>query len=495
MFLLFIVATSVAAGSAVGYGTQTVYANRRAKQIKTSAQDLIAVAEVSAADIIAESKRTERESKTQIRESEQRLAERQLILDGRSTELDRRQERLRREEQGIDEVKVDLKHLKSRQDEKLQELAALTKTEARERVMKAAEQDLEPDLITLMAKLQTEAIARADDSARMTIAAAMERVAADQTAEHTVTMVTLASDELKGRIIGKEGRNIQSLERATGVDFIIDETPGAIIISSFDPLRREVARMALEKLLVDGRVHPARIEEVVAKCHKELDRQILKAGEAAAKSVSVVGLPQELLKLLGALNYRTSFSQNVLAHSVEMARMADMIAREIGANIRIARTAALLHDIGKAVTHEVEGAHHHIGAEIAERYGMEPAIVHAIKAHHDDVEATTPEALVVRVVDTISASRPGARGNTLENYAQRMTELETIALSFPGIDKAYAVSAGRELRVIVRPEKIDDYGAMKLARKIARKIETTLHYPGIIRVNVIRETRAVEVAK
>jgi ribonuclease Y len=242
-------------------------------------------------------------------------------------------------------------------------------------------------------------------------------------------------------------------------------------------------------------VHPARIEEVVGKCQKELDRQILKDGTAAAKSVAVVGLAPELLKLLGALKYRTSFSQNVLAHSVEMAEMADMIGREIGANVRIARTAALLHDIGKAVTHEVEGAHHHIGAEIAERYGIEPAIVHAIKAHHDDVEATTPEALVVRVVDTISASRPGARGNTLENFAQRMTELETIALSFPGIDKAYALSAGRELRVIVRPDKITDYDALKLARTIARKIETTLHYPGIIRVNVIRETRAVEIAK
>ncbi len=323
----------------------------------------------------------------------------------------------------------------------------------------------------------------------------MERMSSEVTAERTVTAIKLTDDEMKGRIIGKEGRNIQALQRATGVDILVDDTPGMIILSSFDPLRRQVARLSLEMLMKDGRIHPGRIEEVVAKAEKEIEKEVLRAGEDAAREVGVIGIPKEMLHLLGELKFRTSYGQNVLLHSTEMAHMAGLIAEEIGADTRIAKTATLLHDVGKAVTHKVEGKHHHIGAELARKYGMSDEIVHAIEAHHDDVEATTVEALVVRVCDALSAARPGARNISAVNFAERMRELENVAKSFKGIDKAYAISAGREVRVIVRPENVDDLSAIKLAREIANKVESTMQYPGTIKVNVIRETRAIEFAK
>jgi ribonuclease Y len=323
----------------------------------------------------------------------------------------------------------------------------------------------------------------------------MERMASDQASERTITTVALPSDELKGRIIGKEGRNIQTIERLTGVDVLVDDTPGVIVLSSFDPIRRQVARVTLEKLLSDGRIHPARIEEAVAKAQSEIDKITKEAGEQAVKEAGVVGLHPELIKLLGQLRYRTSFSQNVLKHSVEMSSLAAIIATEIGADVRVVKTAALLHDLGKAVTHEIEGQHHHISRDLAAKYGQDEAVCHAIEAHHDDIEATTPEAVIIRVVDSLSGGRPGARGDTLENYTKRMTELENLANTFPGILKSYAVAAGRELRVIVVPEEIDDLSAIKLARDMATKIEATLKYPGVIKVNVIRETRALEYAK
>jgi ribonuclease Y len=323
----------------------------------------------------------------------------------------------------------------------------------------------------------------------------MERMASEVTAERTITAVKLEDEEMKGRIIGKEGRNIQALQRATGVDIMVDDTPGMIILSSFDPIRRQVARIALEKLLKDGRVHPGRIEEVVAKAQKELDKEVVRAAEDATREVGVVGVPKEIMKHLGELKYRTSYGQNVLKHSTEMAEMAGMIAEEIGANVRVAKTAALLHDFGKALSHKIEGKHHHIGEELARKYGMPEEICHAIGAHHDDVEATTPEALIVRVVDAVSAARPGARNISAEGFAERMRDLENVAKSFEGINKAYAISAGREVRVMVTPEQVDDLSAIRLARDIATKIESTMQYPGTIKVNVIRETRAVEFAK
>jgi len=323
----------------------------------------------------------------------------------------------------------------------------------------------------------------------------MERMSSEVTAERTVTALKLTDDEMKGRIIGKEGRNIQALQRATGVDILVDETPGMVVLSCFDPVRRQVARETLEMLMKDGRIHPARIEEVVEKARKQIDKQVDQAGEDAAREVGVVGIPKELLRLLGELKFRTSYGQNVLKHSTEMTHMAGLIAEEIGADVRITKTATLLHDIGKAVTHRIEGKHHHIGAELAKKYGMSDEIAHAIEAHHDDVEATTPEALVVRIVDAMSAARPGARNISQENFAERMRDLENVAASFKGVDKVYAISAGREVRVFVKPTDLDDLGAIKLARDVANKIESTMQYPGTVKVNVIRETRAIEFAK
>jgi ribonuclease Y len=300
---------------------------------------------------------------------------------------------------------------------------------------------------------------------------------------------------MKGRIIGKEGRNIQALQRATGVDIMVDDTPGMIILSSFDPVRRETARVALEMLLKDGRVHPGRIEEVVDKAQKQVQKEVVRAAEDAAREVGVVGIPREIMQYLGELKFRTSYGQNVLKHSTEMAHMAGIIAEELGADVRIAKYAALIHDLGKALTHKMEGKHHHISGEMARKYGVPEEVAHAAEAHHDDVEATTTEALIIRVVDAISASRPGARNISAENFAERMRELENVANSFEGIDKSYAISAGREVRVFVQPGQIDDLSAIKLARDIATKIESTMQYPGTIKVNVIRETRAIEFAK
>ncbi len=300
---------------------------------------------------------------------------------------------------------------------------------------------------------------------------------------------------MKGRIIGKEGRNIQALQRATGVDILVDDTPGMIVLSSFDPVRRQVARRALEMLIKDGRIQPARIEEVVQKAEKQIDREVVRAGEDAAREVGVVGIPPEMLHLLGELKFRTSYGQNVLKHCIEVGQLSGMIAAEIGADVRICKTAGLLHDVGKAVTHRIEGKHHHIGAELARKYGMDERVAHAIEAHHDDIEAKTPEAVIIRVADAMSSSRPGARNENAENFAERMRDLENVATSFDGVNKAYAISAGREVRVLVKPEKVDDLSALKLARDIANKIESTMQYPGTIKVNVIRETRAIEYAK
>ena len=382
-----------------------------------------------------------------------------------------------------------------RDKEKLEKIAGLKKKDAAEKLMQMTERDIRDDLTKLVAKLQHEAMDDAEERAQTILLTAMERMSSEVTAERTVTAVKLTDDEMKGRIIGKEGRNIQALQRATGVDILVDDTPGMVVLSSFDPIRRQVARLSLEMLMKDGRIHPARIEEVVAKAQKQIDKEVKQAGEDAMREAGVVGIPKEMLRLLGELKFRTSYGQNVLKHSTEMAQMAGMIAEEIGADVRISKIATLLHDSGKAVTHKIEGKHHHIAAELARKYGMDERIAHAIEAHHDDIEATTPEALVVRVVDAASAARPGARNISAENFAERMRDLENVATSFEGIDKAYAISAGREVRVIVKPEKIDDLSAIKLSRDIATKIESTMQYPGTIKVNVIRETRAVEFAK
>ena len=491
--IIAVVGVALGAGGFAGY--------QRAKQVKGKSQidRDIAAAKTKASDIVLKAKdeaiKFENERRKEIQKTENRLAERELSLDKKLDELDNRAEKLRLHEDEVESLKNEIRGIRTKQQEKLEKIAGLKKQEAAEKLMQMTERDIKDDLTGLVAKLQQEATDDAEERAQLILLTAMERMSSDVTAERTVTALKLADDEMKGRIIGKEARNIQALQRETGVDIMVDDTPGMIILSSFDPIRRQVARAALEMLMKDGRIHPARIEEVVAKAQKQIEKEIKQAGEDAMRETGVVGIPKEMLQLLGELKFRTSYGQNVLKHSTEMASMAGMIAEEIGADVRITKIATLLHDIGKAVSHKIEGKHHHIGAELARKYGMDERIVHAIEAHHDDIEATTPEALVVRVCDAASAARPGARNISAENFAERMRDLENVATSFSGVDKAYAISAGREVRIIVNNQSIDDLSAIKLARDIATKIESTMQYPGTIKVNVTRETRAIEFAK
>lgn len=491
----------IAAIVGAGLGAGGFFGYQRSRQIngKSQIERDLADAKTKAGDIVLKAKdealKIENERRREWQKTENRLADREKTLDNKLEELDRRSEKLRTHEDEIDNLKSEIRDIRSRQQEKLEKIAGLKKKDAADKLMKMTERDIKQDLIGLVAKLQHDAMDDAEERAQMILVTAMERMSSEVTAERTVTAVKLTDDEMKGRIIGKEGRNIQALQRETGVDILVDDTPGMVILSSFDPIRRQVARLSLEMLMKDGRIHPARIEEVVAKAKKQIDKEVKQAGEDAAREVGVVGIPKEMLRMLGELKFRTSYGQNVLKHSTEMAQIAGMIAEEIGADVRITKIATLLHDVGKAVTHKIEGKHHHIGAEFARKYGMDERIVHAIEAHHDDIEATTPEAIIVRVCDAASAARPGARNVSAENFAERMRDLENVATSFEGIDKAYAISAGREVRIIVNPKKIDDLSAIKLSRDIATKIESTMQYPGQIKVNVIRETRAFEYAK
>jgi ribonuclease Y len=486
-------------GIFAGVGSTVAYDKRRTATGKEKANKEIAAAKVKASDIVLKAKdealELDNERRKEWTRTENRLAERETTLDRKIDDLDKRADKLRAQEDDVESLKNEIREIRTKQQDKLEKIAKLNKKDAEAHLMKMTEKDIKDDLTGLISKLQKDAMDDAEETAQTILVTAMERMSSEVTAERTITAVKLTDEEMKGRIIGKEGRNIQALQRATGVDILVDDTPGMIILSSFDPLRRQVAREALEMLMKDGRIHPGRIEEVVAKAEKEIEKQVSRAGEDAARDVGVVGIPKEMLHLLGELKYRTSYGQNVLMHSAEMAHMAGLIAVEIGADVRITKIATLLHDVGKAVTHKIEGKHHHIGAELARKYGMDERIAHAIEAHHDDIEATTPEALIVRVCDALSAARPGARNISAENFGERMRELENIALGFNGIDKAYAISAGREVRVIVSPKTVDDLSAIKLARDIATKIESTMQYPGTIKVNVIRETRAIEFAK
>lgn len=491
----------IAAAVGAGAGAAGLVGYQRTRQIngKNQIERDLADAKTKASDIVLKAKdealKIENERRKEWQKTENRLADREKTLDNKLEELDRRAEKLRAHEDEVDNLKNEIRDIRTRQQEKLEKIAGLKKKDAADKLMQMTERDIKQDLVGLVSKLQHDAMDDAEERAQMILVTAMERMSSEVTAERTVTAVKLTDEEMKGRIIGKEGRNIQALQRETGVDILVDDTPGMIILSSFDPVRRQVARLSLEMLMKDGRIHPARIEEVVAKAKKQIEKEVRQAGEDAMRETGVVGIPKEMLLLLGELKFRTSFGQNVLKHSTEMAQIAGMIAEEIGADVRITKIATLLHDVGKAVSHKIEGKHHHIGAELARKYGMDERIVHAIEAHHDDIEATTPEAIIVRVCDAASAARPGARNVSAENFAERMRDLENVATSFEGIDKAYAISAGREVRVIVKPQTIDDLSAIKLARDIATKIESTMQYPGTIKVNVIRETRAIEFAK
>jgi ribonucrease Y len=493
-------------GVAVGFGANTVItkkklgsaqdqAEKELSKAKREADKLVQVARDDANKVAEQTRQEEQQRRREFKDIEQRLVAREEVLDKKLDDLDKRSERLRKGEAEVEELKDEIRSIRSRQQEKLEKIAKLSQAEAAEKLMQMTERDVRNDLTGLVSKLQNEAREQAEDQAAIIITTAMERMASEVTAERTVTSIKLEDEEMKGRIIGKEGRNIQALQRATGVDIMVDDTPGYVVLSSFDPVRREVARHTLELLMKDGRIHPGRIEEVVAKAQKNVEKEIVRAGEDAAREVGVIGIPKEILHLLGELKFRTSYGQNVLKHSTEMAHIAGIIAEEVGANVKTAKYAALVHDLGKALTHKMEGKHHHISGEMLRKYGAPDAVAIAAEQHHDDVEATTVESVIVRVVDAISAARPGARNVSAENFVERMKELENVATSFPGIEKAYAISAGREVRVFVRPQNIDDLAAIRLARDIATKIESTMQYPGTIKVNVIRETRAVEFAK
>lgn len=500
------IALSIIAGIVCGSGFVLVYNKKNESGGKAKAEDLIRKAKNEAADIVLKAKKEagsiadksqqeEEARRKDWRQTEKRLSERETSLDNRFDQLEKRSEKLTNKEREIDDLKLEIHQIRDKQQEKLEKIAGLTKLDAKDKLIKMTEKDIKDDLVGLITKEQKELRRDIDETAQALLITAMERMSSEVTADRTVTALKLPDDEMKGRIIGKEGRNIQALQRATGVDIMVDDTPGMVVLSSFDPIRRQVARYALERLMKDGRINPSSIEDAVAKAEREIEKEVVRAGEDAAREVGVIGIPHEILHLLGELKFRTSYGQNVLLHSIEMAHMAGMIAEEIGADVRVAKTATLLHDVGKAVTHKIEGKHAEIGAELAKKYGLSDRITHAIAAHHNDIEPTTVEAIIVKIVDAISAARPGARNISAENFAERMKELENIATGFNGIDKAYAISAGREIRVIVEPKQIDDLTALKLARDIAEKIEATMSYPGVIKVNVIRETRAIEYAK
>ncbi|MCL5795272.1 MAG: ribonuclease Y, partial [Patescibacteria group bacterium] len=398
-------------------------------------------------------------------------------------------------EKEINSIKTDIFKLKDEQKEKLQKITKLSKEDAKNLLLDMVEKEYKDELVRKIKTEKQAAKEEAENIARGIISTAIERMAAEHTAETTVSAVALPSDEMKGRIIGREGRNIQSFEKATGVDVLIDDTPDTVTISSFDPVRRHIATVAMEKLISDGRIQPARIEEIVQKAQKDVAVEVKEAGEQAVYETGVVGLQPDIIKILGRLKFRSSYGQSVLRHSIEVSNLARMLAEELGADTNLCKKAGLLHDLGKAVDHEIPGAHHHISMDIAKKYGMSEILVNAIGAHHDDIEPKTVEAIIVKAADAISSARPGARRESLESYVKRLTELENIANSFQGVEKSFAIQAGREVRIIVKPEEIDDLSALKLSKNIAKKIEEDLQYPGTIKVNVIRETRAMEYAK
>ena len=443
----------------------------------------------------SEAERENRERRAELQRTERRLFQREESLDKKMEGLEQREKALARRESGVEQAEADIAALHEQQLAELERISGLSMEDARDILMENAEREARHDAALLVRDIEAKAREEADRRARNIVALAIQRCAADQVAETTVSVVPLPNDEMKGRIIGREGRNIRALETATGVDLIIDDTPEAVILSGFDPVRREIARIALEKLILDGRIHPARIEETVEKARREVDAQIREAGEQAVLSTGVNGLHHELVRYLGRMRYRTSYGQNVLNHSIEVAHLAGIMAAEIGANIALAKRAGLLHDIGKSIDHEVEGSHAQIGADLAKKYRENNQIVHAIMAHHGDVEPTTIEAVLVQAADAISAARPGARRETLETYIKRLEKLEEIANSFDGVDTSFAIQAGREVRIIVKPEKVSDSDTAIMAKDIAKRIENELEYPGQIKVNVIRETRTVDYAK
>ena len=442
-----------------------------------------------------EQEREAKERRTDLQRLERRLVQKEENLDRKVDALEKKEESLERVEAELDKSQARINDLYAKQLAELERVSGLSSEEAKNYLLASVEDEIKHEMAIMIKEVEQQAKEDADKKAREIISLAIQRCAADHVAETTVSVVALPNDEMKGRIIGREGRNIRTLETLTGIDLIIDDTPEAVILSGFDPVRREVARIALEKLIVDGRIHPARIEEMVEKAQKEVEQKIKEAGEQATFETGVHGLHPEIIRLLGRLKYRTSYGQNVLKHSVEVAHLAGIMAAELGVDVMLAKRSGLLHDLGKAVDHEVEGPHVTIGADLAKKYRESADVINAIAAHHGDEEPKTVQAVLVAAADAVSAARPGARRETLESYLKRLTRLEEIAESFEGVDKSFAIQAGREIRIMVKPDKIDDLSSVRLVRDIVKKIEDELEYPGQIKVTVIRETRAVEYAK
>jgi ribonuclease Y len=497
---------AIVVGFVVGFFARSMWASQAVRNAQDKSARIVAEARTQQKELILQAKdeqvRMQREleeegraRRAELLTLERRLLQRDEQLDQRTDMLEERDRKLIGRERELDQAKEELGRARQEQIEALEKVSLMSQEDAKLVLLEQVREEAEHDAVRLARAIERKAREDAEDKARDVVVTAIQRVMVDHAAEMTVSVVPLPSDEMKGRIIGREGRNIRALEQATGIDLIIDDTPESVLISGFDPVRREIARLALTKLIQDGRIHPGRIEEVVAKARAEVDLVIRQAGEAAAYETGVPGLPPEIIKLLGRLKFRTSYGQNVLKHVIETARLAAVIAGEIGADIQIAKMGGLLHDIGKAVDHEMEGPHAAIGGQIAARHNLSMKVINSIAAHHQEVEYACVEAPIVQIADAISASRPGARGESSETYLKRLEELQSIANSFEGVEKSFAVQAGREVRILVRPEEIDDLASMRLARDIVRKIEESLTYPGQIKVTVIRETRAVEYAK
>src|SRR6266702_2718389 len=502
VYVLLLVVAAV--GLAAGYGVAYALLRRRQSNgthvLEVKAQQVLAESETQVKEKLLEAKeeavkirtaaeQEAREYRAQSQQIERRLLQKEENLDRKGEDLARREREFTDKEKGLDDLRSQLEENKRQQQLELERVAKMTRQEAQGVLMEQVEQELRNEVARKVRESELVARDESERRAREIVTESIQRIAADQTAEVSVSVLPLPTDELKGRIIGKEGRNIRALQQATGIDLIVDDTPEAVIISGFDPVRREVARVALNKLIVDGRIHPARIEEIVAKSRQEVLQRVKEEGEAAVLEVGLQGLHPEVVRHLGILRFRTSYGQQVLNHSKEVAYLAAMMASEIGADVRIAKLSGLLHDIGKAIDHEVEGSHAVIGADLLQRHGVPAPVVHAVRAHHYDEEPHTIEALLLIAADAISAARPGARRESLEAYVKRLEKLEEIANSFQGVQQSYAIQAGREVRILVKPEQIDDTAAQLMAREIAKRIETELSFPGQIRVTVVRETR------
>jgi ribonucrease Y len=497
---------ALAVGALVGFNLRLRINKAQLDVAERSAARILTEAQTKQKEILLEAKEeairtrgqidTElRERRSELQRSEQRLTQKEESLDRKIEVLERRTDALSDQEKALEVTRQQLQELYQKQIAEIERVSGLTSQEARAILLDEVEKEVRTDANRRVRLVEAEVKEEGADRARKVLVAAIQRLSTDVTSESTVSVVPIPSDDMKGRIIGREGRNIRALEAATGVDLIIDDTPDAVTLSAFDPVRREIARIALTRLVTDGRIHPTRIEEVVEKARQEVDADIKLAGEQAAVDAGCPGLHPELLRMLGRLRYRTSYGQNQLKHAIECAHICGMVAEEIGADVRICRRAGLLHDIGKALDHDIEGTHALLGADLLKRFGMSPPVVHAVAAHHEEEEPHSVEAVIVQVADSVSGGRPGARRETLDHYIKRMQALESVAHEFKGVEKAFAIQAGREIRIIVKPEEIDDLESMRLARDISRKIEETLEYPGQVKVTVVRETRAVEYAR